>query len=227
MTNDSNYARGKLHHSSWHSNIHTPTQLNMWRTSIQYISYLNVKGLEESSLYSNPACIHKSLWIALSSLCICKFLTNGPLSIIMQLTLSYAWMTVFRLSVPSSTCLLHCCSRYNCMYSVTNSSGLHSFGSGWNRNWNPSRGYELQREPNQVTWAGLLLGPYWKLVVSGCAEPGPQFHFAVPTILAAIKFSCSYCIMTWSMSTRCSFRSSFSTWSPFCTLINICWVGMK
>jgi len=46
MTNGANYKRGKLHHSPWHCDIHTPNQLNMFQLTHRWV----LEGLGDRTL---------------------------------------------------------------------------------------------------------------------------------------------------------------------------------
>jgi len=67
--------------------------------------------------------------------------------------------------------------------SVSNGSGLPGFGPGWNRTEAPGPGQEPPSNPTRSVLAGLLPGPDIYPRFFGRVEPGPRFHFAVPTTL--------------------------------------------
>ena len=86
------------------------------RTCCRSLSYMNIEGSLGSSLSFNTAFGLNFLQRALSSISTCEYSAEAPLSITIQLILSYVRITAFRPMLPHSCWSLHSCSTYYLIY---------------------------------------------------------------------------------------------------------------
>ena len=68
-------------------------------------------------------------------------------------------------------------------------------GPGWNRTEAPGPGQEPPSNPTHSVLAGLLPGPDIYPQFFGWVEPGPLFHFVVPTTMALLWLQLSISVL--------------------------------